>query len=270
MPDYSFNTAAGQTVKRELLAAYLNVGTAATPVWAIFGKRVTDSSMDYDWGADSSKDIIGETYTTLQKPVITQSFDPYYLDGGDAALKRIWDLAVKDQDYNALASQDVLIVHLYAGTSGSAMFAERYTGCSIQPSSLGGEGGGNVAMPIDVTYGGTRTTGTAAISGGVVTFTPDAETDLPKLSALSIGDATLTPTFSANVNSYTATAGAATGAVTATAATQGSTVVILVNGNSLSSGGTATWSEGDNLVRVTVGYGGKTNDYEVRVSYTAG
>ena len=39
-------------------------------------------------------------------------------------------------------------------------------------SSLGGSS--NVGMPIDVTYGGTRTTGTAAIADGKVTFTEAA------------------------------------------------------------------------------------------------
>ena len=71
----------------------------------------------------------------------------------------------------ALANQDVLIVHAYAGTAKTAVFAERYSSCMVKPSSLGGEGGGFIGMPIDVTFGGTRTIGTAAISGNTVTFT---------------------------------------------------------------------------------------------------
>nr|DAR58154.1 MAG TPA: hypothetical protein [Caudoviricetes sp.] len=43
----------------------------------------------------------------------------------------------------------------------------------VKSSSLGGEGGGFISMPIDVTLGGTRKTGTAAISGSTVTFTED-------------------------------------------------------------------------------------------------
>ena len=44
----------------------------------------------------------------------------------------------------------------------------------VKPASLGGEGGGFVGMPFDVTLGGNRTVGTAAIgTGGAVTFTPD-------------------------------------------------------------------------------------------------
>lgn len=172
MPDISFNTQNGQTIKRELLVAYLNTGTASAPVWSPLGKRVTDSEQSFDWSEDSSQDILGNNWTTMRKPTITQDFDPYDLDGGDVAAVKIWNLAIKDQDYTALSAQDMLIVHLYAGTADSAMFAERYEACSIRPSSLGGEGGGNLGMPLSVTYGGKRTTGTAAVSSaGVVTFT---------------------------------------------------------------------------------------------------
>lgn len=173
MHDISFNTPSGQTIKRELLVAYLNTGTASEPVWSPLGKRVSDSEQSFDWSEDSSQDILGNNWTTMRRPTITQDFDPYDLDGGDVAAVKIWNLAIKDQDYTALSAQDMLIVHLYAGTADSAMFAERYAACSVRPSSLGGEGGGNLGMPLSVTYGGQRAVGTAAVSSaGVVTFTP--------------------------------------------------------------------------------------------------
>lgn len=175
MPDNTFNTTAGQTIDRELLIAYLNTGTSTSPEWSAFGTRVTDSSMEYDWQESSEKDILGTTRTTMKKPIVTQTFDPCDLDSGDKALTKIWELAVKKQDAAALANQDVLIVHHYAGTAKTAVFAERYEGAMVKASSLGGEGGGFVGMPIDVTYGGTRTTGTAAVAAGVVTFTADSE-----------------------------------------------------------------------------------------------
>lgn len=175
MPDIDFNTTEGQTIARELLIAYLNTGETSTPEWNPIGKRVEDSSEEMDWGEETKQDILGQTYTTLKKPTITQTFDPCELDAGDVAQEKIWNLAVKEQNAQALANQDMLIVHLYAGTASSAVFAERYSSCAVKPSSLGGEGGGSIGMPIDVTYGGTRTTGTAAISGGTVTFTADGE-----------------------------------------------------------------------------------------------
>ena len=161
MADLEFNTASGQTVDRELLIAYLNTGTTSAPVWSPLGSRVTDSSMEYDWQEESNKDILGTTRSTMKKPIITQTFDPCDLDAGDAAVLKIWNLAVKEQNVAALTNQDMLIVHLYAGTKDTAAFAERYSACMVKPSSLGGEGGGFVGMPMDITYGGARTVGTA-------------------------------------------------------------------------------------------------------------
>lgn len=173
MADYTFNTTPGQTVARELLIAYLNTGTSSAPTWSPIGKRVEDSSAEYDWSDETKQDILGSTWGTMKKPVITQTFDPCELDAGDEAQKKIWDLAVVQQDAQALANMDMLIVHLYAGTANTAVFAERYESCMVKPSGLGGEGGGNIGMPIDVTYGGKRTIGTAAVSNGTVTFTPE-------------------------------------------------------------------------------------------------
>ena len=174
MADLTFNTTSGQTIARELVIACLNTGTSSSPVWTPIGKRVEDSSEEMDWSKESIQDILGQTYTTMKKPVITQSFDPMDLEAGDAALEKLWNLAIKDQNAQALQAQDMLIVHKYAGTATTAVFAERYAACAIAITSLGGEGGGNIGMPIEVTYGGARTTGTAAIaSGGAITFTPD-------------------------------------------------------------------------------------------------
>ena len=169
-----FNTTSGETIARELMILYLNTGTSSTPVWSPLGKRVEDSSAELDWSDETIQDILGDTYTTLKKPVMTQSFDPYRLDSGDAAIEKIWQLAVESHDAQALANMDVLLVHFYAGTAATP-FAERYPASAIKPTGLGGEGGGSMEMPIDVTFGGTRVVGTASKgTGGVITFTPAA------------------------------------------------------------------------------------------------
>ncbi len=174
MADLTFNTTAGQTIAREMLCLYLNTGTATSPTWSPVGKRVEDSSPEYDWGEETKTDIWGKVYTTVKKPTITQSFDPYELDSADTAAVKLWNQSIKDQDTGAMCNNDMLIVHLYAGTADSAVFAERYESCMCKPSNLGGAGGGTVGMGLDVTFGGTRTTGTAAVtSAGVVTFTAD-------------------------------------------------------------------------------------------------
>lgn len=170
MADLTFNTVEGQTIDRELLIAYLNTGTFTDPVWSAIGKRVEDSSAEMDWSQESKQDILGNTFTTMKKPVISQSFDPIPLDAGDAAAVKLWNLAVKDHDAQALANQDMMIAHFYA-TSNTANFAERYDSCAIAVTSIGGEGGGTLDIATEITYGGTRTLGSVSKSGSKVTFT---------------------------------------------------------------------------------------------------
>mgnify|MGYP004476664449 CR=1 FL=1 len=171
MADITFNTVSGEAVARKLLILYLNTGTSSAPVWSPIGKRVEDSSMEYDWGEETKVDILGNTYTTLKPPSITQTFDPCELDAGDAAQLKIWNTAIKEHNTGAMANNDLLIVHTYAGTT-SAAFAERYPASMVKPSGLGGSA--SVGMPIDVTFGGERETGTAAVTDGAVTFTKAA------------------------------------------------------------------------------------------------
>lgn len=168
----TFNVGAQQPVKTEALLTLLNVGTREVPDWAPLGIRVTSSSTEFDWQKEEVKDIIGNTYANIKSPIITQTFDAWTVNGGDRAQEHIWNLGIKDQDVSALQAQDILRVHFYAGDK-SAPFAERYEASTVLINSHGGEGGGNLAMPITITYGGERTTGTAKSADGKITFTPD-------------------------------------------------------------------------------------------------
>lgn len=173
MADMTFVTAENQTVGRNLLILYLNTGTNDAPEWNPIGKRVEDSSMELDWQRETKKDILNNTYSTMKDPIITQSFDPWELSNGDKAQLSIWNKAIRDHDAAALANMDMLVVHLYAGAQ-DAVFAERYDSSAVETTGLGGAGGGSIGMPITVTFGGTRTVGTAKIADGTVAFTPAA------------------------------------------------------------------------------------------------
>lgn len=170
MADLTFIPENGTIPERRLLVTYLNTGESGAPVWSPLGKGVEDSSIEYDWQGESKKDILGITHSTMKPPIMTQTFDPCDLYVGEAALLKLWNLAVKDHGAAKLCNLDMLIVHSYAGTSGK-VFAERYDGCMVNNSGLGGSA--TITMPLNVTYGGNRTTGTAAVSDGTVTFTAD-------------------------------------------------------------------------------------------------
>ncbi len=172
MPDLTFNTQEGQTVSREMLVSCLNTGTSESPVWSAFGKRVESSDIEMDWDSETVRDILGKTWTTLKKPTKTQSFDPMPLDAGDPAAVKLWNVAIREENAQALASQDVLICHFFAGAENKN-FAERYNGCAIVITRYGGDGGGNLSFGTEITYGGDRILGTAVKGASGITFTTE-------------------------------------------------------------------------------------------------
>lgn len=170
---FTINAASGETVNRHAMIAYLNTETYASPEWSPIGTRVTDSDMEYDWSKEDSKDILGNTFSTMKTPIVTQAFDEWPLSGGDKAQELLTNLAIVDQDARKLANMDLMVAHYYLTQSGAVAgsFAERYPASAIEPASYGGEGGGNLVSSINVTYGGTREVGTVSNEDGEVTFT---------------------------------------------------------------------------------------------------
>lgn len=88
----------------------------------------------------------------------------------------------------------------------------------------------------------------------------------PQLSALTVGSLTLSPTFDAGTYEYTATSASASATVSVTAPA-GATVNITCNGDSVSSGGTATFEDGSNNIVIIVGDSTGSNTYRVTVTY---
>ena len=89
------------------------------------------------------------------------------------------------------------------------------------------------------------------------------------LQSLVVGTLTLNPAFDPDTLSYTADTTNATSKVTATPARSGATVAILNGETPVQNGGTATWSEGENTLTVTVEYGTTKRVYTVTVSKSA-
>lgn len=171
MAEFTISSPAGQTVQRKLFLAFGNTGTYEAPEWHVIGKRVENSSTEMDWSEESKKDILGNTWTTMQTPIISQSFDPCEIDSGDEYQAKLVQLTVIDQDAQALTNQDLLLVHLYLKNTSGQAFAERYPSSMVKPTGMGGDGGGSLTMPIDVTFGGEREKGTATVTNGSVSFT---------------------------------------------------------------------------------------------------
>ena len=98
-------------------------------------------------------------------------------------------------------------------------------------------------------------------------FAADTANDA-QLSALSIGNETLSPTFKATTYSYTVTASETSDKVEATAAAAGAQVTINYNGANVRNGGTVTWNADGTAhpLTVTVQQGNAVRVYTVNVT----
>lgn len=87
-----------------------------------------------------------------------------------------------------------------------------------------------------------------------------------RLSGLTIGALTLTPTFDPDTTEYTATTTNATNAVTATPEDEASTITILNGETPVGNGAAATWADGANTLTITVKNGTAQKVYSVNVT----
>lgn len=97
----------------------------------------------------------------------------------------------------------------------------------------------------------------------------DIEPPDTTLSALTIADVALLPTFDKETTSYAASTTDASNAITATATDSGATVVIKNGATTVTSGSAATWTDGANTVTVTVTNDGASKTYTVTVTKTS-
>lgn len=97
-------------------------------------------------------------------------------------------------------------------------------------------------------------------------FVPDvANPSVAALRSLSIGALSLTPAFSPDVESYTATTTDASNMVSAVP-TVGSAVTVKVGAKKIQNGGRATWEDGSNTLSIVVANGDKAKTYTVTVT----
>jgi len=94
--------------------------------------------------------------------------------------------------------------------------------------------------------------------------TPDAT-----LTSLAIGSSTLSPTFDANTTEYTVATSTVSEAITAVATDSvDASIIIVVNGNSITNGDDVTWNVGANSVVIVVTNGSAVLRYYVTVTYS--
>lgn len=147
----------GQRAQRKYLitVAEWTPKGADSPSREILGARTEDSSIEFNPDIQTSTDILGITYTDVNKTEPQQTFDPYYLLGG-SELGAYLATAALENDIDAYNNVfDVYIITSFI-TSGTASESDgkykcvKHKGCSILPNSLGGDS--YVSMPIELHF----------------------------------------------------------------------------------------------------------------------
>lgn len=146
------------------------------PVREILGARTEDSSIEFNADIATSTDILGITYTDVNKTEPQQSFDPFFLLGGSKLGEYLVDAALENRinDYNGKFNIYVIAAFINDKTSAGAAtkyMTVKHTGCSIIPTSMGGDA--YVSMPIECHYSNDITKGYVDKLADDFEFTPD-------------------------------------------------------------------------------------------------
>lgn len=177
MAEMTMNLAAKERAQRKTLitvAEWTPVGTEE-PVREILGARTEDSSIEFNPDIATSTDILGMTYTDVNKTEPQQSFDPFFLLGGSKLGEYLADAALENRiaDFNGKFNVYVIAAFINdkAGNAEATKYKTvKHTGCSIVPTSMGGDA--YVSMPIEVHYSNDITTGSVDKLADDFVFTP--------------------------------------------------------------------------------------------------
>ena len=153
----------GQRAQRKSLITVARWKEEAQTMTEILGTRTEDSSIEFNPDVQTSTDILGVTYTDVNKTEPQQTFDPFYILGGSALSAYLSKAALRN-DIDAYNNTfDIYVIAAYmtegvAAENDGKYYCVKHSGCSILPTSIGGDS--YTSMPIEVHYSNNITEGT--------------------------------------------------------------------------------------------------------------
>lgn len=162
-PNYTYEAVTGSTAPTFAASTYYK-----RIAREVLGKRVEDSSIEFNPDIATSTDILGITYTDVNKTEPQQTFDPFNIIGGSKLASYLVDAALSNDITKYNNNFTVYVISAFIGAS-EAYKTVKHTGCSIIPTSLGGDAW--VQMPIEVHYSNNITKGTVDKLADDFTFT---------------------------------------------------------------------------------------------------
>lgn len=169
---FASSLAAGERAQRKLLitvAEWTPTGDAVTPKRVVLGKRTEDSSIEFNADVETSTDILGITYSDINKTEPQQTFDPAYIIGGDDLMSYLSQAALKNDISAYNGKFNVYIIEAWLKDTDK-YYAVKHTGCSIIPTSIGGDS--FASMPFTVYFSNNITEGSVDKLSNDFEFTP--------------------------------------------------------------------------------------------------
>lgn len=169
---FTYDTAIDGDVERKYLAHYVNIAESSSAAnWELLGYKVEDASVEFNWDEEVVTDITGTTYKTIKKSEPEMTLDGYIINSKSTFLEKLAKKAIRNA-FTEFADNEILTVYFWL-SKNSTYLAKKETGCSIVPSSIGGEG--NVGITPVITFSNNATFGSVATgvgtSGTGLTFT---------------------------------------------------------------------------------------------------
>lgn len=155
---------------RKALVMYVDVSEGTgTPEWEPQGYKTEDAAMEFNPDIETVTDILGDTYTTVNKFERAMSFEPNTLRpiANRGKLNQILHEYARRGEYSKMSNFKVLIAYGYT----TDLDADLYPACTIIPQSIGGSS--RVDFPYDIQFGGEAQFGTVD-SLVNPTFVPEA------------------------------------------------------------------------------------------------
>ena len=167
---------------------YVAVTGETAPTWAantyyakststlyrqILGSRTEDSSIETNPDIETSTDILGVTWTDVNKTEPQQDFDPFYVMK-DSDLAEYLSVALMENNIDAYnnAIDIYIIASFLPGATEGSFKASKHQHCSVIPTAIGGDS--YVNMPIEVHYSNDLIKGSVDKLADDFTFTADS------------------------------------------------------------------------------------------------
>lgn len=126
-------------------------GQTTTEHRQVLGAYTESSALEFNADVQKTTDILDITRTDVNKTQPQQSFDPLYIDKQSDFANYLAGAALDNDTSKYNGAFNVYLISAWEGTS-SAIPTRKHRNCTILPTSLGGDGGSYLSMPIEVHF----------------------------------------------------------------------------------------------------------------------